>query len=257
MTTATNDLEIPLGAPCWMDLVTSDVEKSVSFYTQLFGWTRQESLPELGGYTYFELEGKAVGGCLPNDPAWGAQEGWSVYLRSHDVRATAAAAQAHGGTTLMEPMDVAGNGSFTVLQDAGGAMISAWQPGTEPGFGVLRQENAPVHFELHARDYDTTVRFYRDVFGWEPQVLMDAPGFRYSTYSDEADPRAGIMDASGFLPAGAAPHWSVYLGVADVGATLERVVDLGGAVVAAAEDTPYGRLATASDPTGGLFKLRA
>jgi predicted enzyme related to lactoylglutathione lyase len=64
------------------------------------------------------------------------------------------------------------------------------------------------------------------------------------------------MDASGFLPADAQPHWSVYLGVADVDATLERAVELGASIVAAAEDTPYGRLATVADPTGAVFKLR-
>jgi predicted enzyme related to lactoylglutathione lyase len=33
------------------------------------------------------------------------------------------------------------------------------------------------------------------------------------------------------------------------------IVDNGGAVVRDAEDTPYGRLAAASDPTGALFNL--
>lgn len=256
MTAATTDIDIPLGAPCWMDLLTSDVEKSVAFYTQLFGWTCQDSPPEFGGYQYFEKDGKAVGGCMRNEADWGALDGWSIYLRSNDVRATAAAAQAHGGATLMEPMDVAENGSFVILRDAGGAVISAWQPGTEAGFGVLREEHTPVHFELHTRDYDKTVQFYRDAFGWDPQVLMGAPGFRYTTYSDQSDPRAGIMDASGFLPADAQPHWSVYIAVADVDATLARAVDLGGGVVSPAEDTPYGRLAAAADSTGGVFKLR-
>ena len=256
MTAATTDIDIPLGAPCWMDLLTSGVEKSVAFYTQLFGWTCQDSPPEFGGYQYFEKDGKAVGGCMRNEADWGAPDGWSIYLRSNDVRATAAAAQAHGGATLMEPMDVAENGSFVILRDAGGAVISAWQPGTEAGFGVLREEHTPVHFELHTRDYDKTVQFYRDAFGWDPQVLMDAPGCRYTTYSDQSDPRAGIMDASGFLPADAQPHWSVYIAVADVDATLARAVDLGGGVVSPAEDTPYGRLAAAADSTGGVFKLR-
>jgi len=85
---------------------------------------------------------------------------------------------------------------------------------------------------------------------------MDAPGFRYATYADQSHPRAGIMDASAFLPPDVPPHWSVYVNVADVDATLSRVKDLGGQVILAAEDTPYGRLATASDPTGGVFKLR-
>jgi predicted enzyme related to lactoylglutathione lyase len=239
-----------------MDLLSSDVDKSLAFYTQLLGWTTRDTPPDFGGYTYFEKDGKAVGGCMSNEPEWQAPDGWSIYLRSDDVRATAEAAQSHGGTMVMEPMDVASNGSLVILRDAGGAAISAWQPGTELGFGALREERTPVHFELHTREYDTAMHFYRDVFGWQPQVLSDEPGFRYATHSDATNPRAGIMDASEFLPPDAEPHWSVYLGVADVDATLARVVELGGMVVAAAEDTPYGRLATVSDSTGGQFKLR-
>lgn len=253
---ATTYLNIPLGAPNWMDLLSSDVDTSVAFYTQLLGWKAQDAPPEFGGYKYFEKDGKAVGGCMPNAPEWNAPDGWSIYLRSDDVRATAAAAQAHGGSVLMEPMDVEPNGSFIILRDAGGAAISAWQPGTEVGFGALMEEGAPVHFELHTREYDKTVQFYRDVFGWQPQILADEPGFRYTTFGEESHPRAGIMDASGFLPSDIPPHWSVYIGVSDVDAVLANVAKLGGRQVTAPEDTPYGRLATAADPTGGVFKLR-
>jgi hypothetical protein len=63
------------------------------------------------------------------------------------------------------------------------------------------------------------------------------------------------MDASSFLPDGVPAHWSVYFGVDSADETLERIVSLGGAVVLGAEDTPYGRLATATDPTGAQFKL--
>jgi predicted enzyme related to lactoylglutathione lyase len=65
------------------------------------------------------------------------------------------------------------------------------------------------------------------------------------------------MDASAFLPEGVPAHWSVYFGVDDADAALARIVDLGGAIVMAAEDTPYGRLATATDPNGAQFKLVA
>lgn len=255
MTPTAIDLEIPTGAPCWMDLMTSDPDASVAFYTELFGWTSRE--PEhLEGYRYFEKDGRAVGGCMRNEPEWGTPDGWSVYLRSDDVRVTAAAAAASGGSLLMEPMDVEPNGSFAILTDAGGAMVSAWQNGTETGFQVLREDGAPVHFELHTRDYDATVRFYREVFGWTPEVLADEPGFRYSTFAGPEDPRAGIMDAVGLLAPDAAPHWSVYLGVSDVEATLARATTLGGTVVAPADATPYGVLAVVADPTGAVFKLR-
>ena len=65
------------------------------------------------------------------------------------------------------------------------------------------------------------------------------------------------MDATQDLPEGAPASWSVYFQVADADAALERVVQLGGKVVRPAEDTPYGRLAQATDPTGTPFKLAA
>ncbi|MDT5138395.1 MAG: uncharacterized protein QOD58_2657, partial [Mycobacterium sp.] len=37
--------------------------------------------------------------------------------------------------------------------------------------------------------------------------------------------------------------------------TLQVIADNGGAVVRDAEDTPYGRLAAATDPTGVPFNL--
>lgn len=65
------------------------------------------------------------------------------------------------------------------------------------------------------------------------------------------------MDAAGFLPEAVPAHWSIYFGVEDTDAALARVVELGGSVVQGAEDTPYGRLAAAADPTGARFKLVA
>jgi predicted enzyme related to lactoylglutathione lyase len=60
-----------------------------------------------------------------------------------------------------------------------------------------------------------------------------------------------------FLPEGVPAHWSVYFGVDDADAALAQTVELGGSIVMAAEDTLYGRLATATDPTGGQFKVVA
>ena len=49
--------------------------------------------------------------------------------------------------------------------------------------------------------------------------------------------------------------WSVYFGVADCDHSVSEVVSLGGEVVMAAENTPYGRIATVADPTGAVFRL--
>src|SRR5260370_36632041 len=40
----------PPGAPCWIDLITSDTGRARSFYSQLLGWTAEEPAPGPGGY---------------------------------------------------------------------------------------------------------------------------------------------------------------------------------------------------------------
>ena len=110
--------------------------------------------------------------------------------------------------------------------------------------------------ELHTREYDASVAFYRDEFKWDAHTVADAPEFRYTTYGKDENALAGIMDASNWLPEGAPAMWRVYFGTDDTDKTLARATEQGGSVVQAAEDTPYGRLATAADPTGAVFKLR-
>ena len=38
-----------VGAPCWVDLYSSDTDKAKEFDGQLFGWTPEEAPPEFGG----------------------------------------------------------------------------------------------------------------------------------------------------------------------------------------------------------------
>jgi predicted enzyme related to lactoylglutathione lyase len=247
----------PAGAPCWVDLMTSDTDRSRAFYGQLFGWTADEPNEDFGGYFNFRLDGLLIAGGMSNAAMGGTGDVWSVYLAVDDAGATADAAAANGGSVLSPPMDVADLGRMAVVNDAGGASIGMWQPGTHKGLQVLDEPGAPSWFELHTRDYDGSVDFYRKVFGWDAHTAADEPGFRYTTLGEGDGSLAGIMDASAFLPEGVPAHWSVYFAVEDAAVALDRAVELGASVVQPAEDTPYGRLATASDPNGAVFKLRS
>src|SRR3989440_7023530 len=249
--------EAPIGAPCWIDLFTSDPDKSRSFYGELFGWTSQEAGEEYGGYINFSKNGLPVAGAMRNDGQSGTPDLWSVYLATEDAKATADAADANGGQVLVAPMDVGEQGTMAIVTDAGGAAIGIWQPGLHRGFGIHGEPGTPNWFELLTRDYDASVEFYRQVFRWDTHVAGDTPEFRYTTPGEGEAQLAGIMDASAFLPEGVPAHWSVYFRVADADAALAKVVELGGSIHTPAEDTPYGRLATAVDPTGAQFKLVA
>jgi uncharacterized protein len=247
----------PLGAPCWVDLMTSDTERSRAFYGELFGWTAGEPAAEFGGYFNFSKDGVLVAGCMGNQPDSGMPDVWSVHLATDDAVKTLEAATAHGGHVLVQPMAVGDLGTMSVVTDPGGAAIGAWQPGLHRGFGIYGETGTPSWFELHTRDYKAAVNFYRDVFGWETEVASDTPEFRYTTMKGDEGWLAGIADASQFLPEGIPSHWSVYFGVEDADAALAQIATLGGSTLRPAEDTPYGRLATATDPTGAMFKLVA
>jgi predicted enzyme related to lactoylglutathione lyase len=83
------------------------------------------------------------------------------------------------------------------------------------------------------------------------------PEFRYTTLGEGDAALAGIMDATGYLPDGVPSSWQIYFGVDDADAALAKIVELGGSVLQPAEDTPYGRMAQAADPTGTVFKIVA
>jgi len=245
----------PTGAPCWVDLFTSDPDASTAFYSELFGWKAESAGEEYGGYISFMKDETPVAGAMRNDGQTGTPDVWLIYLATDDADATVEAAAANGGGVLFPTMDVTDIGRMAMVSDAGQAAIGMWQAGEFFGFTVVGEANTPAWFELLTRDYDASVDFYQKVFGWDTHVAGDTPEFRYTTLGQGDGQLAGIMDASVFLPEGVPAHWSVYFGVADTDATLTKAVELGATIVQPAEDTPYGRIAQATDPTGARFKL--
>jgi predicted enzyme related to lactoylglutathione lyase len=248
----------PVGSPCWADLWTSDVEGSRRFYGELFGWEAQEPSPEFGGYFMFNRQGVPVAGAMGAMGDMPATDTWKIYLQTDDMSKTLEAAEAEGGEILSPAMAVADLGVQAVLMDPTGAQHGAWQAGTFPGFTAVGEPGAPGWFELHTRDHDAAVAFYRAVYRWETDAVGDSDHFRYTTmrHPDGEGELAGIMDVSRFLPDQVPSHWSIYWEVDDAGAAVARVKALGGAVVMDVMETPHGRLATVTDPAGAQFKLR-
>jgi predicted enzyme related to lactoylglutathione lyase len=249
----------PLGSPCWADLWTSDVDGSRAFYSEVFGWEAQEADPQFGGYFMFTRDGVPIAGAMGDMGDMKATDTWKIYLDTDDITKTVAAATAEGAELIVPAMPVADLGTQVVLIDPSGAPLGAWEPGTFPGFTVLGEHGSPSWFELLTRDYTSALDFYRTVFHWNLETVGDSDEFRYSVLKnpDAEGELAGIMDATAFLPEGMSADWSVYWEVDDPSATIATITKLGGSVVAAPEDTPYGRLATVTDPAGAQFKLRA
>ena len=248
----------PLGAPIWIDLTTSDLDAAQEFYGAVFGWTFESYGPGYHGYLNALCDGRPVAGMMANDPQWDMPDGWTVYLHTADIRATLAQAAAAGAVLCAEggaePMEIKDKGWMSVFVDPAGALVGLWQPGGHRGFEVVEEAGAPAYHQLTARDYGAALQFYRDVFGWQTETVSDTDEFRYSTALFDGEALLGVMDGS-VLPEQTASEWSVFLATDDVDKTVDLIVERGGSVLRAAEDTPYGRLAAVADPTGAGFNL--
>jgi predicted enzyme related to lactoylglutathione lyase len=246
---------IPLGAPCWVDLFTSAPDKSVAFYSELFGWTHEDAGEDFGHYINLSKDGARVAGAMGNDGSAGQPDAWSIYLLVADVEKAVATAEAEGGQVIMPAMEIGEIGVMGMVMDPAGAVIGIWQAKEHPGFGLLNEHGAPGWFELHTKDFGKAVPFYRNVFGWDTHLESDTDEFRYATLGQGDDARAGVMDASGYLPDDAPSFWTVYFTVDDVDASVAKAVQLGATVVDEATDTPYGRLVGLRDVTGAYVKM--
>ena len=252
------------GDPCWVELFTSDPDRSITFYGELFGWT-VEVAEEYGGYLTFRKDGDAVAGGMRNPGGAEGPDQWTTYLTTTDANTTAASVPKHGGAVVVEPMAVGDLGTMAVFADPSGAGVGAWQPGVHRGFGAVGivsggqwkdHVGRPSWFELHTPTYSEALTFYREVFDWrDPFVVSDIPEFRYTTIHSATPMLGGVMDASAILEPGATGGWNVYFGVDDVDAATKQIVRLGGSVEMEPQNSPYGRLAAVVDPLGVRFRI--
>jgi len=122
-----NDFDRVHGAISWNELMAPDTQKATEFYTELFGWKKEDN--DMGGMTYsmFSVGDRPVAGMLATPPeAAGAPAIWMQYVTVSDIRQAVAKAQSLGANLLKDVTDIQ-MGSFAVVQDPQGAIFGLWQ----------------------------------------------------------------------------------------------------------------------------------
>ncbi|KOG29246.1 VOC family protein [Streptomyces resistomycificus] len=246
------------GAPNWLDLGTPDIEGASSFYQALFGWQFQAGGPEVGGYGFFQLDGRTAAGGMQTTPDQGPPS-WTVYFMTSDADATAKAAEQAHGSVLVQPMDVLDQGRMAILADRAGVSFGIWQPAANNGLDVVEEVGALYWLELYTPDLPAAAGFYNAVFGWETTALTFA-GDTYTTVhpsGTESDAMFGAIvpleDDPTQAPAGA---WLPYFEVEDTDTVVGAAQERGGTVRMPATDLEnVGRIAELADPYGARFAV--
>lgn len=116
-----------LGEASWHELMTTDAEAALTFYTTVFGWTPGDAMDmgPMGKYHMFNRPIGAIGGMM-NKSAEMAQvpSNWQIYFRVADLDAAVARITANGGQILNGPMEVPGGDRIVNAMDPQGAAFS-------------------------------------------------------------------------------------------------------------------------------------
>ena len=109
-----------------IELNTTDMERSKSFYTRLFDWKLDDVKMPVGDYTLINV-GEGTGGGIMQQMIPGAASSWLAYVGVDDIHAATERARALGATVVREVLEVADAGCLSIIVDPTGAMLGLWQ----------------------------------------------------------------------------------------------------------------------------------
>lgn len=253
----------PRGRFVWYELMTSDPEAAISFYSQLIGWGTEAFEGSDPPYTMFTSSHGPLGGvmALPGEAREeGARPHWHAYVDTPDVDATAARAEKLGGRVYVPPTDIPNTGRFSVLGDPQGAVFAAYHSATgEPAPDAPPEVQQFSWHELATTDPDAAWAFYTELFDWQKGEGMDMGELGiYQMYNAKGSeiPLGGIFKKPAEMPGPSA--WLLYVRVPDVHDGAETVKRLGGQILNGPMEVPDGdHIVQCLDPQGAAFALHS
>ena len=116
-----------IGEASWHELMTTDAEAAMKFYSEVFGWRPSETLDmgTMGKYHMFNRPHGMIGGMMNKPPEMAnVPPHWMIYFRVPDINAATERIKANGGKILNGPMEVPGGDWIVNAMDPQGAAFS-------------------------------------------------------------------------------------------------------------------------------------
>lgn len=239
---------------CWHDLVSTDLEASKAFFTQLFGWTANAGP---GGDDHLMLaNGEATFGGLSAAKA-GQPSHWMGYIGVTSVDETVDKARRQGANIALPGQDIPGAGRFAIMSDPQGALFAVYQGLGSSGDDTWSPETEAMGAfgwaELGTTDVDGAKGFYGESFNWTSAPPMEMPDGQYHMLMLGEEAVGGLYTKPAEQPMSA---WMFYVNVENADASVAQAKSLGGNVIVEATSVPdMIRFAILTDPTGAVFGI--
>src|SRR5215831_11808943 len=209
MTTAVSTL---LGRPVWYELLTTDPTAAEKFYDNVVGWTSApfDGSPE--PYTVFKRSGGVqVAGLMKKPDDMHMPPTWSMYVAVPNIEEAVAHIKQLGGSELSEVIDVPTVGRLQMMKDPQGAAFYIIQPAPTGERPELAPEVGEASWhELTTTDAEAAMKFYSEVFGWQPSEVMDMGEMgKYRMFNRSIGMIGGMMNKSPQM-ANVPPYWMIY-----------------------------------------------
>ena len=236
-----------VGTVVWVDLTTTDVERSSRFYERVLGWRHESTDTGMGTYVVARVDAGEVGGMMAGD----GRPRWTAVVGTDDMDACVAAVPGLGGVVLEPPAPIPGGARLAVVADPAGAALAVMEsPLSDRGI-VWGEPGGASWIECLSSDPGASRSFLEALFGWKGGEGSGG----YVVFSLDGERVGGLMATPLSVPADSPSYWLVYFAVTDVAATCAAAAEAGGLVLEPAHDIEEGRFAVLEDPTGAVFAV--
>lgn len=244
------------GMPCWIELITTNLDRAREFYANLFDWEYEtHSDPASGEHVIALRDGFPVASLRA---ASGDQSMWRIYLAAADCAEKVAEAEQHGAVQTVPLNSVPQVGRKAVMVGPSDAEFGLLEPEESWQFDV-GLPGTLMWAELVTIKAQTADNFFQELFGYTAEQFGTEHRSDYSVwYLGDESVLARVSMIRDFITESTHPHWLLYLGVdAEIGTDelVRTAIANGGRVRVDPYDSSIGRMAVLRDPTGARFAV--
>jgi predicted enzyme related to lactoylglutathione lyase len=248
-TTNQEIIESQHGKLVWADLYTGNVEASLKFYQNTFGWTVKAFAKEQAKYHLLYDNGQAIAGVLARDSKRNNTDNalWVGSIDTDNVSSRSELAAKNNATVILAPHDFKLYGKRSVLADPQGGVIALLE------LDLTNKNHQKISnkwdwAQLFSTDPKQAALFYQDTFGYTLEPINSKKDSFFLIQAEMV--QASIVK----LPESfeQRDRWVNFIEVENIDTILSKATDNGATIIYQPESIG---LAIIADPNGALLGL--